>query len=243
MGCILLHRRGEISDPHPDDEMRLYRAIARGDKKSRDIMIARHKGLAVQMAETYAKKNPHIDIDDLIQEGQVGLVKAISKYDCERGIRFSTYARWWVKRYINRFMLSHYSNGAYMPRSMVERIVANDESLDSEDVKIISDRCANPYRLDEHDENNVYGSDDSDIFLKAQSSIRWKQLEDALLTGNHLSQNEFLVLVMSFGVMGYNQMTNKEISDRIGLRINDVSKIKYQSIQKLSELLDEREEV
>jgi RNA polymerase primary sigma factor len=80
----------------PAEEARLARRIDRGDAGAKEEMIARNLGLVRSLAAAY--RRPDVAFDDLVQEGTVGLMRAVERFDHRRGLRFSTYASWWIRR-------------------------------------------------------------------------------------------------------------------------------------------------
>jgi RNA polymerase primary sigma factor len=78
------------------EEVRLARRIARGDPEAREEMIARNLGLVSSLAVRYQGRG--VSFEDLLQEGAIGLVQAVERFDHRRGRRFSTYAAWWIRR-------------------------------------------------------------------------------------------------------------------------------------------------
>ena len=86
------------------EEINLAKRIEQGDKKARDIMIQSNLRLAISIAKKYAKYGS--DLEDLIQESNLGLMKAIEKFDWRKGFKFSTYASWWIKQAATRRLTS-----------------------------------------------------------------------------------------------------------------------------------------
>ncbi len=84
----------------PESERDLARKIKKGNKKARQQMIKGNLRLVINIAKKYSYLG--VPMLDLIEEGNLGLMKAVSKYDPEKGYRFSTYAAWWIKQYITR---------------------------------------------------------------------------------------------------------------------------------------------
>jgi RNA polymerase primary sigma factor len=80
----------------PVEEVRLARRIERGDVSARDEMIARNLPLVRSLAARYVGRG--VPFEDLVQEGTVGVVHAVERFDHRRGLRFSTYADWWIRR-------------------------------------------------------------------------------------------------------------------------------------------------
>jgi len=82
------------------EEVELAKRIEAGDKRARDKMIESNLRLAISIAKKYAKFGS--DLEDLIQEANIGLMKAVDKFDWRRGFKFSTYACWWIKQSVTR---------------------------------------------------------------------------------------------------------------------------------------------
>ncbi len=83
-----------------EDEQRLARLIARGDKEARSRMIEANLRLVVSMGKRYINRG--LPFADIIEEGNIGLIRAVEKFDYKRGLRFSTYAVWWIRQAIER---------------------------------------------------------------------------------------------------------------------------------------------
>ncbi|TCG10844.1 RNA polymerase sigma factor [Mycoplasma todarodis] len=102
-----------------DEEIELAKRIEKGDKRAREILIRRNLRLVVNLAKKY--KNRGLSFIDLISEGNAGLLKAVSKYEWERGFKFSTYATWWVRQAITRAVADQ-ARTIRVPVHMVETI-------------------------------------------------------------------------------------------------------------------------
>jgi len=85
------------------EEIDLARKIQKGDKKAREKMIMANLRLVISIAKRYT--NLGVALSDLIEEGNIGLMKSVEKFDPERGFRFSTYAAWWIKQGISRAII------------------------------------------------------------------------------------------------------------------------------------------
>ena len=90
-----------------DDEVRLAKLIEKGDKRARDHMIEANIRLAISIAKKYQNKG--CPLEDLIQEANIGLMKAGDRFDWRRGFKFSTYGCWWIKQAVMRHLASHSS--------------------------------------------------------------------------------------------------------------------------------------
>jgi len=87
----------------PEEEIELSRKVKKGDKKARDKMIRANLRLVISIAKRYV--NLGVPLGDLIEEGNIGLMKSVEKFDPDRGFRFSTYAAWWIKQGVSRAII------------------------------------------------------------------------------------------------------------------------------------------
>lgn len=97
---IYLKEIGEIPILSSDEEKELAKKMISGDEKAREIFIKRNLKLVVSIAKKYQNKG--LDMLDLIQEGNIGLMTAVSKFDVNKNVKFSTYATWWIRQAITR---------------------------------------------------------------------------------------------------------------------------------------------
>lgn len=88
-----------------EQEIEISKLIEAGDKRARDKMIKANLRLAISIAKQYQNKG--CDMEDLIQESSIGLIKAIDRFDWRRGFKFSTYACWWIKQSVRTHIASH----------------------------------------------------------------------------------------------------------------------------------------
>src|SRR6202030_689413 len=91
--------------PNHEEQVELAKRVAAGDAEARRQMIAANLRLVVHWARRYQDRG--VDFGDLVQEGTFGLMRAVDKFDWERGFRFSTYATWWIRQALQRAVQQH----------------------------------------------------------------------------------------------------------------------------------------
>src|SRR6202789_4748905 len=114
--------RGEIGQtplPPREEEVKLARRIKRGDQAARQQMIKANLRLVVKIAHDYASYG--LPLLDLISEGNIGLMKAVERFDPKKGGKLSTYAAWWIKQSIKR-ALANQSKTIRLPVHLVDKI-------------------------------------------------------------------------------------------------------------------------
>ena len=85
-----------------EEEVDLAQRMEKGDRLAREKLISSNLRLAISIANNY--RNSNVPMEDLIQESNIGLIKAVDKFDWRRGFRFSTYACWWIKQSVRRYV-------------------------------------------------------------------------------------------------------------------------------------------
>ena len=116
---LYLREIGKIPLLTPEEEADLAQKIVKGDKKAKDKMVEANMRLVVSIAKRYSGRG--LDFLDLIQEGNTGLLRAVEKFDPDKGFKFSTYATWWVRQAITR-AIADQARTIRIPVHMVETI-------------------------------------------------------------------------------------------------------------------------
>ena len=116
---LYLREIGKIPLLTPEEEADLAQKIVKGDKKAKDKMVESNMRLVVSIAKRYGGRG--LDFLDLIQEGNTGLLRAVEKFDPDKGFKFSTYATWWVRQAITR-AIADQARTIRIPVHMVETI-------------------------------------------------------------------------------------------------------------------------
>ncbi len=102
---LMLRDLDQFPMPDHEQQVELAKRVAAGDDAARKQMVAANLRLVVHWARRYQDRG--VDMADLVQEGTFGLMRAVDKFDWERGFRFSTYATWWIRQALQRAVQQH----------------------------------------------------------------------------------------------------------------------------------------
>jgi RNA polymerase primary sigma factor len=116
---LYLKEAGEIPLLTKEEEIELAKRIEAGDKMAKDRMIQSNLRLVISIAKNYYTQD--MDLLDLIQEGNTGLIRAVEKFDFRKGFKFSTYATWWIRQAITR-AIANQDRNIRIPVHMIEKI-------------------------------------------------------------------------------------------------------------------------
>lgn len=227
---------------HTDDDAALYRRAASGEKAVIDLMLERNLGLAQNLATYYAKRNPHLDMDDLLQEGRFGIWIALQKFNVDKGYRFSTYATYWIKHYIQRYMVANHSGGASASKKDTEAYLAR--KMVDDDVRVYENRCIRHMSMSDTTpqgtsfEEVVEDRDAAPIEEIPDARMEWHAVE-RLLFHDSISPRQRTVVSMRFGVLGYRPHTAPEVARELGVAPVRVTAIEQTTVMHISKLMED----
>ena len=264
---IYLREIGKTPLLTPEQEVELAAKIQAGRKAARDHMIKANLRLVVKIAQDYA--NYGLPLLDLISEGNIGLMKAVERFDPNKGGKLSTYAAWWIKQSIKR-ALANQSKTIRLPVHMVDKIskmrrVAlklqemfgrepTDEEL-GEEMGMTASRVAQmrtaairPASLDApigDDDSNSF----SEIIADENADTPYEKLEEQTVTRmlqemvKTLDPREATILRYRFGLDGGNEKTLEEVGEKFGVtreRVRQIQNIALNKMRKMIEKLEAR---
>ncbi|MGJ8696230.1 MAG: sigma-70 family RNA polymerase sigma factor [Verrucomicrobiaceae bacterium] len=249
----------------PAQEVELAAKIKRGDKKAREHMIKANLRLVVKIAQDYA--NYGLPLQDLISEGNIGLMKAVERFDPEKGGKLSTYAAWWIKQSIKR-ALANQSKTIRLPVHMVDKIAKlrritgmlteaygrepTDEELCEETgipmkkLSLLKRASQRPTSLDA-----PVGDDDSSSYAEVIGDERAVDPYNALSDKNMHSELDDLLEVLDereskiidarFGIGGKTPMTLEEVGREFGVTRERIRQLQNIALDKMRKTLRKRE--
>lgn len=244
-----------------EEEVLYARRALRGDEAARKRMIESSLRLVVKISRRYSNRG--LALLDLIEEGNLGLIRAVEKFDPERGFRFSTYATWWIRQTIERALMNQ-TRTIRLPIHVVKELniylrTARElsQKLDHEptaeeiaaQLDIPVDDVSKMLRLNERisSVDTPIGGDGEkallDIIPDANNSDPEvsTQDEDMRVSLIHwleeLNPKQKEVLARRFGLLGYEPSTLEEVGQEIGLTRERVRQIQVEGLRRLREVL------
>ncbi len=241
-----LREIGRVRLLTPKEEIELARRIEKGDAAARERMIQANLRLVVYIAKHYVSRSYGLSLLDLIQEGNMGLFKAVERYNWRRGVRFPTYARWWIRQSITqairhqapevRPVISKYTQARERLRRELGRDPEPDEVAESLDVDI-DDVQLMAELLEESEESPVREEPYEDGGLMPLLPMDRKALTGHLTEILHeLTPREQEILSLRFGLADDEPRTLEEIGRKFGLTRERVRQIENRALEKIRKL-------
>ena len=264
---LYLREIGQVKLLTPEQEIELAAKIKKGDKKAREDMIKANLRLVVKIAHDY--EGLGLPLLDLINEGNIGLMKAVERFDPAKGGKLSTYGSWWIKQSIKR-ALANQSKTIRLPVHLVDKISKmrrtamrlqeefgrepTDEELGEElgisalRVSQLRTAAIRPASLDA-----PIGDDDSNNFAEVvqdeNAFTPFEQLQDKTVTRmlqemiKTLDPREATILRYRFGLDGGPEKTLEEVGQKFGVTRERVRQIQNIALSKLRKMIEKLEAV
>ncbi len=243
------------------EERELAQRIERGDNEARNILARSNLRLVVSIAKKYVGRSPDLTLLDLIQEGNIGLFRAVEKFDWKKGYKFSTYATWWIRQAITR-ALADQSRTIRIPVHMVETIakykqvsrrLAQALGRDPQPEEIAVEMGVEPekiYQIEKINQDtlsleNPIGSDDDekstlgDFIADDKLPSPIQESSERILTEqvrsilNDLSPKERKILEMRHGLMDGIYHTLEEVGKEFGVTRERIRQIEAKALEKI----------
>ena len=264
---LYLREIGQVKLLTPLEEIELAARIKKGDKKAREQMIKANLRLVVKIAHDY--EGLGLPLLDLINEGNIGLMKAVERFDPAKGGKLSTYGAWWIKQSIKR-ALANQSKTIRLPVHLVDKISKmrrtamklqevlgrepTDEEL-AEELGMTASRVAQlrtaairPASLDapigDEDSNNF-----SEVVQDENAATPYQELEEKTVSAmlqemvKTLDSREATILRYRFGLDGGSEKTLEEVGQKFGVTRERVRQIQNIALAKLRKMIEKLEAV
>jgi len=257
---IYLREIGKVSLLTAQEEVDLAKRIEKGDEAAKKRLAEANLRLVVSIAKKYVGRSANLTLLDLIQEGNIGLFRAVEKYDWRKGYKFSTYATWWIRQAITR-ALADQSRTIRIPVHMVETInkftqitrrlvqdlgreplpeeIASEMGLEVDKVryiiKISQDTVSLETTVGEENDESTLGDfiEDTETILPSQSAAR-KLLKDYITEILvKVSPREQKILKMRFGLEDGVTHTLEEIGQEFGVTRERIRQIEAKALDRI----------
>jgi RNA polymerase primary sigma factor len=257
---LYLREIGKVNLLTADQEVTLAKRIERGDMGAKSAMIEANLRLVVSIAKGYLGRG--LSFLDLIQEGSLGLIRAVEKFDYRKGYKFSTYATWWIRQAVTRaiadkartiripvHMVEKLNKVVHIERQLVQRLgrepspeeIAEELEMTTMEVREILRMSQLPVSL----EKPIGEEEDSSLgdFVEdeaAESPYDTAQLmlrrEDIVQALNALPRREREVIELRYGLLGGEPRTLEEVGRAFGVTRERIRQIENNTLKKLEHL-------
>jgi RNA polymerase primary sigma factor len=262
---LYLREVGQVKLLTPQEEIALAKRIKRGDQWAREHMIKANLRLVVKIARDYDGMG--LPLLDLINEGNIGLMKGVERFDLRKGAKLSTYASWWIKQSIKR-ALSNQAKTIRLPVHVVDKVahlrraemklretldrdptdeeLAHELNLDPRRVRQYRQASQAPVSLDapvgddvsERVSEVVADPNAAAPFDRLVQETDTKLVREVLAT---LNQRENTILALRFGLRDGRERTLEEVGERLGVTRERIRQIQVQALKKLRAKMEERD--
>ncbi len=262
---LYLREIGKVPLLTPQEEIELAARIKQGDEEAREHMIKANLRLVVKIAHDYDGLG--LPLLDLINEGNMGLMKAVERFDPAKGGKLSTYGAWWIKQSIKR-ALANQSKTIRLPVHLVDKIsrmrrvaMRLQEALGREptDAELAEEMDMTPARVAQLRRAAIrptsldapIGDDDSNTYAEVVADDRaedpYEQLEEKTVTHllgeliEQLDERERAILRHRFGLDGGREKTLEEVGEEFGVTRERIRQIQNLALAKLRRMIEKIE--
>ena len=245
-----------------EEELELSRLIEKGDKAAKVRLIEANLKLVVKIARSYATTD--VSLMDIIQEGNIGLMTAAAKYSHSKNVRFSTYAGWWIRQTISRFMVNkrrtirlphrkeetlrriqkvYHTLAQTLKRQPRISEIAHEVGASCEDVEMLLNMTNGFAPIEMDGRNEEYGIVEDiyqDYTYSPEHVFMRQSSRDATLRAlKNLKTRERRILMYRYQINGNEKQTLKSIGDKMGLSPETVRQIEIRAIAKMRGFSDD----